>query len=71
MDIGATVIQFPCPVCEFINSTSFTDVASGASLICVGCLRTINLVDGENSTKRAVSDINTAFNHLRGSLNGN
>jgi len=71
MDIGNTIINFPCPECEFLNSASLHDVEVGASLICVGCLKTIQLSDGEGSTKRSITDVNNALNELGDALNGN
>lgn len=64
MDIERAQIDFICPECSFMNSTTLEDVSHGASLICVGCLKTIQLVDGDSNTKRAVDEVNQAFNDL-------
>lgn len=47
-----------------MNSATLGDVANGASLICVGCLRTIQLIDAEGDTKRAIDEVDQAFNDL-------
>lgn len=65
MEIGGSQIDFNCPDCEFMNTATLNDVINGASLICVGCLKTIQLVDGEGDTKRGVDEIDQAFNDLR------
>ena len=64
MDIEKTQIDFTCPGCGFINVATLEDAVNGASLICVGCLKTIQLVDGDGETKRAVDEVNQAFNDL-------
>ncbi len=65
MEIGGSQIDFNCPDCEFMNTATLNDVINGASLICVGCLKTIQLVDGDGDTKRGVDEIDQAFNDLR------
>ena len=64
MNIEDAQIDFICPECEFINSSSINDAINGASIICVGCLRVIQLVDGDGETKRAIDEVNQAFNDL-------
>jgi transcription elongation factor Elf1 len=64
MNIESASIEFECPDCGFINSVSISDVINGASLICIGCLKTIQLVDGDGETKRAIDDVNQAFDDL-------
>lgn len=64
MDIEGAQFDFNCPECGFINSATLEDVSNGASLICVGCLKTIQLMDGDGETKRAVDEVNQAFNDL-------
>ena len=58
-------IDFNCPDCEFINTATLNDAKNGASLICVGCLKTIQLVDGDGDVKRGIDEIDQAFNDLR------
>lgn len=70
MDLGKRQITFKCPDCEFINSVALADVVAEASIVCVGCLKTIQLQDGIGSTKRAVNDVNDAINKLKDTLNG-
>ena len=65
MDIEGAQIDFACPECDFINVASLGDAVNGASLICVGCLRTIQLVDGDGGTKRAVDEVNQTLDNLR------
>lgn len=65
MNIEGAEISFNCPDCDFVNTATMRDVINGASLICVGCLKTIQLVDGDSDTKRAADDIDRAFNDLR------
>lgn len=64
MDLDKVAIDINCPECEFYNSVTLGDVANGASIICVGCLKTIQLVDGNGDTTRATSEVNQAFNDL-------
>lgn len=64
MSIEEAEIGFNCPDCDFINTVTLQDVISGNSTICVGCLKTIQLVDGDGDTKRAVDEIEDAFNDL-------
>lgn len=64
MDIEEAQIDINCPDCGFINTATISDAVNGASIICVGCLKTIQLVDGDGDTKRAVDEIKQAFNDL-------
>lgn len=64
MNIQEAQIDFTCPECSFMNSGTLEDVTNGASLICVGCLKTIQLIDGDGETKCAVDEVNQAFNDL-------
>lgn len=64
MDIEEAEINFNCPDCGFINTATLSDAINGSSIICVGCLKTIQLVDGNSETKRAVDEVNQAFNDL-------
>ncbi len=69
MDIENTQIDLTCPNCGFLNSTTLGDAINGSSLICVGCLITIQLVDEDGETKRSVGDVNQAFNELGKAFN--
>ena len=64
MDIEGAEITFSCPDCGFTNTATLNDAINGSSIICVGCLKTIQLVDGDGETKRAVDEVNQAFNDL-------
>lgn len=64
MNIERAQIDFPCPECGFLNSATLGDAINGSSLICVGCLKTIELIDGDGETKRATDEVNQAFNDL-------
>jgi len=64
MDIEEAQIDINCPDCGFINSVTLGDAINGSSLICVGCLKTIQLIDGDGETKRSVDEVNQAFNEL-------
>lgn len=70
MDLGKQQIRFNCPECDFINSTTLEDVAAGKSVVCVGCLKTIQLNDANGSTKKAIGDVNNALNRLKDTING-
>lgn len=64
MDFEGAQIDFTCPDCGFINSATLGDAMNGSSIICVGCLRTIEFTDGEGSTKRAIDEVNQVLNDL-------
>ena len=64
MNLEGVEISFNCPDCGFINTATVNDAINGSSIICVGCLKTIQLVDGDSDTKRAVYEVNQAFNDL-------
>jgi transcription elongation factor Elf1 len=64
MDIDGAQIDFTCPECGFMNSATLGDAINGAFLICVGCLRTIQLTDGDGETKRAVDEVSQVFGGL-------
>lgn len=66
MNIEGAEINFDCPNCDFVNTATISEVVNGASIICVGCLETIQLVDGDSETKRAVDEIDQTVNDLRG-----
>lgn len=70
MDFEDAEMTITCPECEFFNTTTFKNVTSGGSLICIGCLKTIQLVDDAGSTKRALDDIRQSLNDLGRSFNG-
>ena len=62
MNIEGAEVSFNCPHCDFINTATIGDAVNGSSIICIGCLKTIQLVDGD--TKRVVDEVNRAFNDL-------
>jgi len=64
MDIEEAQIDINCLDCGFINSVTLGDAINGSSFICVGCLKTIQLIDGDGETKRSVDEVNQAFNEL-------
>lgn len=64
MNIEGAEVSFNCPDCDFINTATIGDAVNGSSIICIGCLKTIQLVDGDGDTKRAVDEVNRAFNDL-------
>lgn len=64
MDFDKAQIDFMCPDCGFMNSATIADAMNGASMICVGCLKTIQFSDGEGSTKRAVDEVNQTLNDI-------
>lgn len=64
MDIEDTQIDLTCPECGFLNTATLSDAINGSSIICIGCLKTIQLIDGDGETKRAVDEVNQALNDL-------
>ncbi len=64
MDLDGAEISFNCPDCDFINTATMGDAVNGSSIICVGCLKTIQFIDGDGDTKRAIDEINDVFNDL-------
>ena len=64
MDIEKAQINFNCPDCEFINTAAISDFVNGASIICVGCLQTIQLGDSDGDTERGINEVEQAFNDL-------
>lgn len=64
MNIENTHIDISCPECEFSNTITLNDVINQSSLICVGCLKTIQLTDGDGETKRAISEVNQSLRDL-------
>lgn len=71
MDLSKQKVTFNCPECEFLNSATLGEMSNGGSVICVGCLKTINFTDGDGSTKKAINDVEEAFKDLGKSLDGN
>lgn len=64
MNIENASFEFNCPECGFINTTTLSLTVNGGSMICVGCLRNINFVDDEGSTKRAMDEVKQAVNNI-------
>lgn len=69
MDFESNAIDFFCE-CGFQNSATLQEVVNGGSLICVGCLSTIVLQDGDGETKRAIDETKQALRDLGRILNG-
>jgi hypothetical protein len=63
-------VNFLCPQCDFINTVTLGDAMDGNSIICVGCLATIQLNDGEGSTKRSVASVEDALGRLQDTIDG-
>ena len=64
MDLRSQEIEIGCPKCGFANTVKLGEVATGASIICVGCLITINIGDSDGSTRKAINDIADAFKRI-------
>lgn len=71
MNFEKVTINIPCPECEFQNETTLGAAANGDSIICIGCLKTIQFIDDVGSSKRALEEVNRSFDDLRRTLNGN
>lgn len=64
MEFEKSQIDINCPECDFINSVTLADVINGSSIICVGCLKTIQLIDDSGQTKRTTDELNQALNDI-------
>jgi transcription elongation factor Elf1 len=67
-DLGKERIDLPCPKCKTTNSVTFDQAKHGESITCVNCHSTIRLVDKNGSVRKVVTDVNDAFDDLRGAL---
>ena len=66
--ISKIKLKIKCPRCTFINKVSLDDVKKEREIICEGCLEVIKLLDSNNSTQKAIQDINKGINKLSNTL---
>lgn len=65
IDLLKAKVTLNCPECEFENEVTLDQVAKEEEIICIGCLKTIKLVDQDKSTKTAAEDINKSLSKLK------
>jgi transcription elongation factor Elf1 len=54
MDISMVEITFACPNCEFENTVTLGQVAREETIICTGCMESIQLRDEDGSMSVAI-----------------
>jgi transposase-like protein len=67
-DLASRTIKLTCPECKAVNTSTLGQVQREERITCVGCQKTIRLVDKDKSTAKAISDINRGFDELRRAL---
>lgn len=67
-DLGKTSINIDCPECGFKNSVRLEDVAKETVIICNGCLKSIQLIDKDSSTRKGIRNVDNALNELNNTL---
>lgn len=68
IDLANTTIGIPCRACGAINRATLGQVRRGETITCVGCHKSIKLVDKDKSTAKTITSVNTALDELRSAL---
>ena len=69
MDISKQKIKIDCSSCKSTNEVTLKQVADESTISCK-CGQTIKLNDKDGSAKKAINDLNKAFDDLDNSLKG-
>lgn len=64
IDLDTVAINIPCPKCGFANPVTIQDVRVQKRVVCRGCKRNIQLIDGDASTSKAKKDIGKSMRNL-------
>lgn len=67
-NIEKSVVEIPCPECNYKNKASLKDIAKEKTIICGGCRKQIKLTDGEKSTKKAIKSINNSMSEFENTI---
>jgi len=67
-DLANITVKLNCPECQALNTIALAQVRREEVITCVGCHKTIRLVDKNKSVAKAVSNFNDALDDLRRKL---
>jgi peptide subunit release factor 1 (eRF1) len=67
-NIEKSMVEIPCPECNYKNKVSLKDIAKEKTIICRGCKKQIKLTDGEKSTKRTIKSVNNSMNEFNNTI---
>ncbi len=67
-NLADRTITLKCPECKTMNEVTLGQVQREESIVCLGCHKTIKLVDKNHSVDKTVSNVNDAFGDLREAL---
>lgn len=65
MNLLKSKIKINCPECDFENEVTLDQVSKEEEIICIGCLKTIKLIDKDKTTKTVAEDVNKTLNDLK------
>lgn len=68
MDIAEQKVKITCPKCKNEQCVSLEQVASEETIKCVGCGKSIRLIDKNGSARKAIEDINKSIKNLKKTL---
>jgi uncharacterized Zn finger protein (UPF0148 family) len=69
-DLGAAMIDVPCPECEYILDIALVDVRAQASVWCPCCRSRILLRDADGSVSVSIDEAQDAVRQLEKTLKG-
>ena len=64
MDFSYLSIDLVCPKCGFSIEILYRQITAEETIICLGCLEEIQLVDDGGSGRRLESDLNDGLDQL-------
>jgi len=69
-DVAQRTVELNCPRCQAANTVTLGQFQREETITCVGCRRSIKLVDKDKSADKAVSSVNDAVDDLKKALEG-
>jgi Zn ribbon nucleic-acid-binding protein len=64
-DISQRTVELSCPQCQAANFVTLGQVQREETVTCVGCRKSIKLVDKDKSVAKTVSKVNDAMGDLK------
>jgi transcription elongation factor Elf1 len=64
-DVAQTTVDRNCPHCQAANLVTLGQFQREETITCVGCKKSIKLVDEGKSVAKAVSNVNDAMDALK------
>jgi len=68
VNIAKQKVKIPCPKCKKEQHVSLEQIANEEQIKCVGCGKTIKLIDKNGSARKAVKNVDKSIQDLKKTL---